>query len=180
PVRGRRPERLVPPKATAAAALWESCRRFPLRAFPARQRTVTPGRASRRRPGVRRLLARALTLSGLAGRDAFAEERDVVVVDDERPGQHGLKGAGEAPLGTPCQVVVEVAALGPLRESGDVIRVVLVPHDPDSLAAFVLEALTQDLQQQAGDIVPAAGLGKQLVGDQGAHRAFLSYSPLSP
>ena len=64
------------------------------------------------------------------------------------------------------------AALGPLREPGDVIRVVLVPHDPDSLAAFVLEALTQDLLQQAGDIVPAAGLGKQLVGDQGAHQCI--------
>src|SRR6476646_3555625 len=129
------PERLIPPKGTRSRRFGKGCRRFPLRAFPARQRTVTPGRASRRRPGVRRLLARALTLSGLAGRDAFAEERDVVVVDDERPSQHGLKGAGEAPLGTPYQVVVEAAALGPLRESGDVIQVVLVPHDPDSLAA---------------------------------------------
>jgi hypothetical protein len=59
-----------------------------------------------------------------------------------------------------------------------VIRVVLVPHDPDSLAAFVLEALTQDLQQQAGDIVPAAGLGKQLVGDQGAHQCIPLLFPI--
>ena len=34
----------------------------------------------------------------------------------------------------------------------------------------MLEALAEDLQQQVGDIVPAAGLGKQLVGDQGAHQ----------
>jgi hypothetical protein len=119
---------------------------------------------------VRRLLTCALRLSALACRDAFAEVGDVVVADDERPGQHGLEGAGEAPLGTPCQVVVEVAALGPLREPGDVIRVVLIAHDPDGLAPFVLEALAEDFQQQAGDIAPAAGLGKQLVGDQGAHQ----------
>jgi hypothetical protein len=66
--------------------------------------------------------------------------------------------------------VLEVVALGPLRESGDVIRVVLIAQDPDGLAAIVLEALAPDLQQQVGDIVPTAGLGKQLVGDQGAHQ----------
>ena len=65
----------------------------------------------------------------------------------------------------PREVVLEVAALGPLRDSGDVIRVVLIAHDPDGLAAFVLEALAEDLYQQVGDIVPAAGLGKQFVGD---------------
>src|SRR5580704_13480689 len=114
--------------------------------------------------------ARALRLTALACRNAFAEVRDVVVVDDERPSQHGLEGAGEAALRTPRQVILEVAALGPLRDSGDVIRVVLIAHDPDGLAAIVLEALAQDLQQQVGDIVSAAGLGEQLVGDQGAHQ----------
>jgi len=54
------PERLVPPKGSRSGRSGRGCRRFPLRAFPAWQRTVTPGRASRRRPGVRRLLARAL------------------------------------------------------------------------------------------------------------------------
>ena len=39
----------------------------------------------------------------------------------------------------------EVAALGPLCDSGDVIRVVLIAHDPDGLAAIELEALAQDL-----------------------------------
>jgi hypothetical protein len=121
----------------------------------------------------------ALRLNALAGRDAFAEVCDVVVVDDERPGQHGLEGAGEAALGTPCQVVVEVAALGPLRESGDVIRVVLIAQDPDGLAAFVLEALAQDLQQQAGDIVPAAGLGSNSLVTRVLISAFLSMGTLS-
>jgi len=105
-----------------------------------------------------------------ACRDAFAEVRDVVVVDDERPSQHGLEGAGEAALRTPREVILEVAALGPLRDSGDVIRIVLIAHDPYRLAAFVLEALAKDLYQQVGNIVPAAGLGKQFVGDEGAHR----------
>ncbi len=116
--------------------------------------------------------ARALRLNALACRDAFAEVRCVVVVDDERPSQHGLEGAGEAALRTPREVVLEVAALGPLRESGDVIRVVLIAQDPDGLAAIVLEALAQDLHQQVGDIVPTAGLGKELVGDQGAHQCI--------
>jgi hypothetical protein len=111
-----------------------------------------------------------LVVNALACRDACAEVRDVVVVDDERPGQHGLEGGAEAALGTPREVVVEVVALGPLRESGDVIRVVLIADDPDGLAAVVLEALAQDLQQQVGDIVPTAGLGEELVGDQGAHQ----------
>ena len=115
-------------------------------------------------------MARALRLTAQACGDAFAEVRNVVVVDDERPSQHGLEGAGEASLRTPREVVLEVAALGPLRESGDVIQVVLVAQDPDGLAAVVLEALAEDLRQQPGDIVPAAGLGKQFVGDQGAHQ----------
>jgi hypothetical protein len=94
-------------------------------------------------------------------------------VDDERPSQHGLKVGGEAALGTPGEIVLEVVALGPLRESGDVIRVVLIAQDPDGLAAIVLEALAEDLQQQVGDIGPTAGLGEQLVGDQSAHRRIL-------
>src|SRR6266851_742253 len=104
------------------------------------------GRVCRRRPAVRRLLGRALRLNVLACRDAFAEVRYAVVVDDERPGQHGLERAGEAVLRTPREVVIEVAALGPLRDSGDVIRVVLIAHDPDGLAAIGLEALAQDLK----------------------------------
>src|ERR1700751_2534199 len=103
-------------------------------------------------------------------RRAFAEVRYVVVVDDERPGQRGLEGAGKAALGTPREGVLEVATLGPLREPGDVIRVVLIAHDADGLAALVLEALAEDLYQQVGDIVPMAGLGKQFVGDQDAHQ----------
>jgi hypothetical protein len=62
-------------------------------------------------------------------------------VDDEPPGQHGLEGAGKAALRTPREVVLEVAAFGPLRESGDVIRVVLIAQDPDGLSTIVLEAL---------------------------------------
>src|SRR5690242_10499645 len=65
--------------------------------------------------------AHALSLNALACRDAFAEVSNVVVVDDERPSQHGLEGAGEAALRTPREVVLEVAALAPLRDSGDVI-----------------------------------------------------------
>src|SRR5689334_10033649 len=127
--------------------------------------------------GVRHLLARALTSNALARRaaprrDAFAEVRYVVVVDDERPGQHGLEGAGKAALGTPREIVLEVATLSPLREPGDVIRVVLIAHDADGLAALVLEALAEDLYQQVGDIVPMAGLGKQFVGDQGTHQCI--------
>jgi hypothetical protein len=64
-------------------------------------------------------------------------------VDDERPSQHGLEGVGEAAGRTPGEVVLEVAALGPRRDAGDVIRVVLVAYDPDSLAAIKLEALAQ-------------------------------------
>src|SRR3984957_12235329 len=124
-------------------------------------------------------MARALRSDALACRDAFAEVRYVVVVDDERPGQHGLEGAGEAALGTPREVVLEVVAFGPLRESGDVIRVVLIAQDPDGLAAIVLEALAEDLQQQAGDIVPTAGPGEQRVGDQGAHQWIPLYRGLS-
>ena len=45
-------------------------------------------------------------------------------------------------------------------QSGDMIRVVLIAQDPDGLAAIVLEALAEDLQQQVGDIVPMAGAGQ--------------------
>src|SRR6476646_10081907 len=81
-----------------------------------------PDRRSDRRRGVGRCCG---PRDALACREAFAEVRRVVVVDDERPGQHGLEVAGEAALGTPREVVPEVVALGPLRESGDVIRVVI-------------------------------------------------------
>jgi hypothetical protein len=75
-------------------------------------------------------------------------------------------------LRAPGDVVLEVSALGPLRQSGDVIRVVLIAQDPDDLAAIALEALAEDLEQQGGDIIPPAGLGKELVGDQGLISAF--------
>jgi hypothetical protein len=98
-------------------------------------------------------------------------------VDDERRSQHGLEGVGEAARRTPREVVLEVAALGPLRDAGDVIRVVLVAYDPDGLAAIKLEALAQDLQQQVRDIVPTAGLAEEFVGDQGADGASPPSSP---
>ena len=82
-------------------------------------------------------------------------------MNDERPGQHGLEGGGVALLCTPREVVVVVVALRPLRDSGDVIRIVLIADDPDDLAAIVLKALAQYLDQQIGDIVPAAWLGKR-------------------
>src|SRR5260370_25188520 len=50
-----------------------------------------PGGHTARHPGVRRLLARALRLNAPTCRGAFAEVRYVVVVDDQRPGQHGSK-----------------------------------------------------------------------------------------
>jgi len=61
----------------------------------------------------------------------------------------------------PREVVLDVVALRPLRDSGDVIRVVLIAYDPDDLAAIVLEALAQNLDQKVGDIVPTARLGKE-------------------
>ena len=64
-------------------------------------------------------------------------------------------------LGTPREVVVVVVALRPLRDSGDMVRIVLIAYDPDDLAAIVLKALAQYLDQQIGDIVPAAWLGKR-------------------
>jgi hypothetical protein len=100
-------------------------------------------------------------------------------VDDERPGQHGLELAGEAALGTPREVVPEVVALGPLRESGDVIRVVLIAQDPDGLAAIVLEALAEDLQEQVGDIVPRPGWANNSLVTSVLIGAFLSYCGLS-
>jgi hypothetical protein len=121
------------------------------------------------------LAGSSLRLNALACRDAFAEVRYVVVVDDERPGQHGLEGAGKAALGTPREVVLEVAALGPLREPGDVIRVVLIAHDPDGLAATVLEALAEDLYQQVGDIVPMAGWANNSLVTRMLISVFLSY-----
>ena len=72
-------------------------------------------------------------------------------------------------LRTPCEVVLDVVALSPLRHSGHVIRIVLIADDPDDLATIELEALAQNLDQKVGDIVPAARLGKELVGDQGTH-----------
>jgi hypothetical protein len=65
-------------------------------------------------------------LNALACRDAFAEVRYVVVVDDETAESVWPRGVGEAALRTPREVILEVVALGPLRESGDVIRVVLI------------------------------------------------------
>jgi hypothetical protein len=83
-------------------------------------------------------------------------------VNDERPGQHGLEGAGEALLRTPRKVVVVVVALRPLRDSGDVIRVVLIAYDPDDLATIVLKDLAQNLDQKAGDIIPTARPGQRI------------------
>jgi hypothetical protein len=68
-------------------------------------------------------------------------------------------------LRTPREVVVVVVALRPLRDSGDVIRVVLIAYDPDDLATIVLKALAQNLDQKVGDIAPTARLGKELGGD---------------
>jgi hypothetical protein len=82
---------------------------------------------------------RTLGTASIGGSDAFAEIRDVVVMDDERSGQHGLEGGREAFLRPPREVVVVVVALSPLRDSGDVIRVVLIGCDPDDFAAIVLK-----------------------------------------
>jgi len=95
-------------------------------------------------------------------------------VNDERPGQHGLEGGGEASPCTAREVVVVVVALRPLSDSGDLIRVVLIAYDPDDLATIVLKALAPNLDQKAGDIVPAARLGKEFGGDQGTLCAFFS------
>jgi hypothetical protein len=116
----------------------------------------------------------ALTVGGLRRSNAFPEVGDVVMVDDERPGQHGLEGGGEAALRTPCEVVVVVVALSPLRDSGDVIWVVLIADDPDDFAAIVLKALSEDLDQKVGDILSTARQGKELRRDQGAHLAYSS------
>jgi hypothetical protein len=80
---------------------------------------------------------RTLGSTSICGSDAFAEIRDVVVTDDERSGQPGLEGGREAFLGPPRSVVVVVVALSPLRDSGDVIRVVLIAYDPDDFTAIV-------------------------------------------
>jgi hypothetical protein len=61
-------------------------------------------------------------------------------VDDEWSGKHGLEGGGVAVLCTPGKVVLEVVPLRPLRDAGDVIRVVLISYDPDDLAAIELNA----------------------------------------
>jgi predicted esterase YcpF (UPF0227 family) len=58
-----------------------------------------------------------------------------------------------------------------LRDSGNVIRVVLIADDPDDFAAIVLKALAQNLDQKVRDIIPAAWLGKELGGYKGAHLA---------
>ena len=58
-------------------------------------------------------------------------------------GEHGLEGGGEAVLRPPRDVVLEVVAFSPLRDPGDLIRVVLIAYDPDDLAAIVLKALVQ-------------------------------------
>src|SRR5438445_459192 len=65
--------------------------------------------------------------------------------------------------------VIRQRALGPLPEARDVVGVVLVAQDPDGLAAFVLQALAQDLQEELLDIVPATGPGVKLGDDMGAH-----------
>jgi hypothetical protein len=50
-----------------------------------------------------------------------------------------------------------------------VVGVVLIAYDPDGLAAFELQALAENLQEEALDIIPAAGLGVELGDDIGAH-----------
>ena len=45
------------------------------------------------------------------------------------------------------QAFLVVVPLGPLGEAGHVVGVVLVAHDPDGLAAFVLRALAENLQE---------------------------------
>lgn len=59
-------------------------------------------------------------------------------MDDELWGQHGLERGGEVALRTPREVVLEVVALRPLRDSGDVIRVILIAFDPGDLATIEL------------------------------------------
>ena len=54
-------------------------------------------------------------------------------------------------------------ALSPLRDSGDVIGVVLIAHDADDFAAIVLKALSEDLDQKVGDVVPKPGWAKNSV-----------------
>src|SRR6266699_4149597 len=133
---------------------------------------TTPDRR-KRRPGPRARTVRPVPADGgadrLLARDARRVEVLVVVVDDERFGEHGLERAGEPPLGAPGQVILVIAPLGPLREARDVVGVVLVAQDPDGLAAFVLQALAQDLQEELLDIVPATGPGVKLGYDMGAH-----------
>src|SRR6266566_515013 len=133
---------------------------------------TTPDRR-KRRPGPRARTVRPVPADGgadrLLARDARRVEDLVVVVDDERFGEHCLVRAGEPPLGAPGQVILVIAPLGPLREARDVVGVVLVAQDPDGLAAFVLQALAQDLQEELLDIVPATGPGVKLGYDMGAH-----------
>jgi hypothetical protein len=62
----------------------------------------------------------------------------------------------------PSRVVLVVVALGPQREGDDVVGVLLVARDPDRFAAVMLQALAEDLQEQALDIVPTPGLGVKL------------------
>jgi len=76
-----------------------------------------PDRRSDRRRGVGRCCG---PRNALTCRDAFAEVRHVVVVDDERPGQHGLEVAGEAALGTPREVVPRASRL--TRRRGPQLR----------------------------------------------------------
>lgn len=69
----------------------------------------------------------------------------------------------EASLGPPVQVLRVVPPLGPRRDPRDMLRVVLVPDDPDRLASLVLQALAEDLDEQASDMAARPGLAKNWV-----------------
>jgi hypothetical protein len=57
-----------------------------------------------------------------------------------------------------------VVAFGPLGNAGDVIRVILIPYDPDDFAAVVLQALSEDFDEKVGDIITSARLSEELGG----------------
>jgi hypothetical protein len=58
-----------------------------------------------------------------------------------------------------------------------VVGAVLVTRDPDRFAAFMLQALAEDLQEQALDIVPTAGPGVKLGDNLGTHDGVPSSVP---
>jgi hypothetical protein len=110
-----------------------------------------------------------------AGRERKAGEWDLVEVSDQhRPAEHLIEAGCVSVLGAPGEVVVVVLACRPAAVADEIVRVFLVAADRDRLTTGATAALGRELDEQREDVVPAPGLGVELVDDMDAHDRVLS------